>query len=372
MKNIDINDKKLGFGLMRLPKKEGEIDYEQCCEMVDSFIKAGFTYFDTARGYLGERSEGAFRECVAKRYPRESYTITDKLTDNYFNSEDDIRRCFEQQLKECGVEYFDYYLMHAQGKINYDKYKKYRAYEIAQELKAEGKIKHVGFSFHDNAEFLDTMLSEHPEVELVQIQLNYVDYDDPGVQGRECLEVCRKYNKPVVVMEPVKGGNLVNLPESADKVLRELSGGSNASYAIRYAASFDNVFMVLSGMSNIDQMNDNLSFMKEFVPLSDNEYKAIDEVCRIFKAQNLIPCTACRYCIAGCPKNISIPDLFSDLNNKMHYHDWNADYYYSDVHTHGMGKASDCIECGSCESVCPQHLQIRDLLKKVAEEFEKK
>ena len=364
-------NKKFGFGLMRLPMKGEEVDYAQVNDMVDAFMKAGFTYFDTAKGYLDGKSEVALRECVVKRYPRESFTVTDKLTANFFNSED-IRKCFEEQLKTVGVEYFDYYLMHAQGRVNYDKYQKFRAYEIAQELKKEGKIKHVGLSFHDSAEFLDKILTDHPEVELVQIQLNYVDYADEGVQGGKCLEVCKKHGKPAVIMEPVKGGNLVRLPEEADKIFRGLNGGSNASYAIRFAASFDTVAMVLSGMSDLAQMEDNLSFMKDFRPIDEKEKQAIDKVCAIFKSQHLIPCTACRYCTAGCPKKIRIPDLFSDMNAKSQYKDRNSDYYYSCVHTAGgHGKASDCIKWGKCEKVCPQHLKIRELLVKVAETFEK-
>lgn len=365
-------NKKFGFGLMRLPMKGEEVDYAQVNDMVDAFMKAGFTYFDTAKGYLDGKSEVALRECVVKRYPRESFTVTDKLTSNFFNSEEDIRKCFEEQLKTVGVDYFDYYLMHAQGRVNYDKYQKFRAYEIAQELKKEGKIKHVGLSFHDSAEFLDKILTDHPEVELVQIQLNYVDYADEGVQGGKCLEVCKKHGKPAVIMEPVKGGNLVRLPEEADKIFRDLNGGSNASYAIRFAASFDTVAMVLSGMSDLAQMEDNLSFMKDFRPIDEKEKQAIDKVCAIFKSQHLIPCTACRYCTAGCPKQIRRPDLFSDMNAKSQYKDWNSDYYYSCVHTTGgHGKASDCIKCGKCEKVCPQHLKIRELLVKVAETFEK-
>lgn len=365
------DSKKFGFGCMRLPMQGGNIDFEECNRMVDAFMEAGFTYFDTAKGYLEGLSEVAVRECVVKRYPRERFTITDKLTMNFFNKESDIRKVFEEQLEACGVSYFDYYLMHAQGKVNYEKYKKCRAYEVAQELKAEGKIRHVGLSFHDDAEYLDMILTEHPEVELVQIQLNYVDYDDPGVQSRKCLEVCEKHNKPVVVMEPVKGGSLVNLPPDADEILKGLNGGSNASYAIRFAASCKQVFMVLSGMSSLEQMQDNLGAMKDFQPLNETEYAAIEKVCKIFKAQNLIPCTACRYCTDGCPQKILIPDLFADMNAKKQYRDWNSDYYYNQVHTQGHGKASDCIKCGKCEKACPQHLEIRKLLEKVAEVFEK-
>ncbi|MCM1493575.1 MAG: aldo/keto reductase [Muribaculaceae bacterium] len=365
------NSRKFGFGCMRLPMQDGKIDFEECNRMVDAFMEAGFTYFDTAKGYLDGQSEVAVRECLVKRYPRESFTITDKLTANFFESEADIRKVFEEQLTACGVTYFDYYLMHAQGKSNYDKFQSCRAYGVAQELAAEGKIRHVGLSFHDSAEFLEKILTDHPEVELVQLQINYVDYDDPGVQGRACLEVCARHHKPVVVMEPVKGGSLVNLPQAAEAILKELGGGSNAGYAIRFAASCKQVFMVLSGMSNLEQMQDNISVMKDFKPLNEAEYAAIEKVCAIFKGQNAIPCTACRYCVAGCPRKISIPDLFSDLNARRQHRDWNSDYYYNQVHTMGLGKASDCIGCGKCETVCPQHLEIRKLLEEVAREFEK-
>lgn len=363
--------KNFGFGCMRLPMKDGEVDCAEFCQMVDTFIENGFNYFDTAHGYLDGKSETALRECLTKRYPRDKYVLTNKLTNFFFNSEADVRPFFESQLKTCGVEYFDFYLMHAQSKDKFEYFKKCRAYEQALEFKAEGKIKHFGISFHDTADSLELILKEYPQIEVVQIQLNYVDFDDPAVQARKCYEVCRRYNKPVIVMEPVKGGNLVNLPETARKYFDELNGGSYASYAIRYAAGFDGVFMVLSGMSDMRQMTDNISFMKDFVPLSARERNAVDNVRKAFKAMNLIPCTACRYCVAGCPKKISIPDLFACMNTKNNYHDWNADYYYNQVHTLAGGKASECIKCGKCENACPQHLEIRKLLQDVAKEFEK-
>lgn len=362
-----------GFGCMRLPMKNGEVDHELFCQMADTFIDAGFNYFDTAHGYIGGKSEIAIRECVAKRNPREKFLLTNKLTTPYFNKQEDIRPFFEQQLKWCGVDYFDFYLMHAQDKNNYQKYKRCKAYETCYALKQEELIRHFGISFHDKADVLDMILTEHPEIEIVQIQFNYVDYEDASVESHKVYEVCEKHGKPVIVMEPVKGGSLVNLPADADKILRDLNGGSNASYAIRFAASFPNMAMVLSGMSDMAQMQDNVGAMKDFRPLDETEMAAVQNVCNIFRSLNLIPCTSCRYCIEEneCPKGIRIPDLFSALNAHEAFHNWNTGYYYNNIITGGgHGKASDCIKCGKCEKVCPQHLPIRNLLKDVAKTFE--
>ena len=356
---------------MRLPMTNGDVDYVQFSEMIDTFLGNGFNYFDTAHVYLGGKSEPALRECLVKRYPRDRYILTTKLTQHCFNKEDDIRPLFDRQLQACGVDYFDYYLMHAQSEEIYAKFKRCRGYEISRELKAEGKFKHFGISFHDKASVLDKILTENPDIEVVQIQLNYMDFEDPAVQSRECYEVCRKHGKPVIVMEPLKGGNLVNLPEQAARLFDELQGGSYASYALRFAAGFEGVLMVLSGMSNMEDMKDNISAMKEFEPLTEREKKTIDKVCEVFSSMSLIPCTACRYCTDGCPKNIDIPNLFACMNAKELYNNWNTDYYYSNVYTVNNGKASDCIKCGKCEFVCPQHLKITELLANVAAEFEK-
>jgi predicted aldo/keto reductase-like oxidoreductase len=270
------------------------------------------------------------------------------------------------------VEYFDFYLMHAQDGEIFEKYKRCRAYEIALELKEEGKIRHFGISFHDRAEVLDRILTEYPQIEAVQIQFNYLDYEDPSVESRKVYETAVKHGKPVIVMEPVKGGSLVNLPEEAQRVLDDLHGGSNASYALRFAAGFENMMMVLSGMSTVEQIRENVGFMAEPVSLNEEEQEAIRRVREIFSSLNMIPCTACHYCVLDndCPKNIPIPELFSCYNLKTTFHSWNQDYYYT-IQTRDRGKASECLKCGKCERICPQHLEIRKLLVQVAQEFEK-
>ena len=358
--SFDKIQKNFGFGYMRLPMIGDEVDIEQTTKMVDAFLENGFNYFDTAHGYINGKSELAIKACLSSRYPRESYILTNKLSANYFQKEEDIRPLFQQQLEACGVEYFDFYLMHAVSAARLPHYEGCRGFEIAQELKKEGKIRHLGMSFHDTADVLDQILTKHPEIEVVQIQFNYVDFEDDKVESRKCYEVCRKHGKPVIIMEPVKGGSLVNLPDTAQKILDKLEGGSNASYAIRFAAGFEGVIMVLSGMSTIEQMEDNLSYMQDFKPLTPKEQEAVAKVCAVFRNQELVPCTACRYCTEVCPQEIAIPELFAALNAKRQQ---------QNVPEVTGGMPSDCVKCGKCEEICPQNLKIRELLTVVAEEL---
>ena len=365
----------LGFGSMRLPLLpgggDGDVDEAAVAEMVALAMERGANYFDTAYGYHNGNSERVMGR-VLSRYPRESWLLASKFPGYDVSNirPDRVEAIFEEQLEKCGVDYFDFYLMHSQNAEIFKYFKERRAYETVLEFKEAGKIRHFGISFHDRAEVLEQILTEYPQIEVVQIQLNYADFDDPAVQSRKCYEVCRKHGKPVIVMEPVKGGNLVNLPEAAKKVLEDLHGGSVASYAIRFAASLPGILMVLSGMSTLEQMQDNISYMQDFKPLNDTELTAIAKVQEIFHSMHLIPCTACRYCTDGCPQQIPIPDYFATLNAKKVTPGWNAASYYN-VHALHGGKASDCVKCGACEEVCPQHLPIRELLEQVAAEFEK-
>ena len=358
-----------GFGCMRLPLIGEEVDQAEFTKMVDYFLEQGFNYFDTAHGYLGGRSETALRSCLTSRYNRNKYILTNKLSGNFFKTEEDIRPLFQQQLEACGVDYFDFFLMHAQSRNNYEHYKACRAYETAFELKAEGKVRHVGISFHDSPEMLERILTDYPQIEIVQIQFNYLDYENPNVQSRAVYEVLARHNKPVLIMEPVKGGTLAELPAPAQAVFEELQGGTAASYAVRFAAGFPQVCVVLSGMSNMQQMEDNTGFMADFQPLNEAEHQAVKKVREIYMEQNSIPCTACRYCVDGCPKKILIPDLFHAMNMKKVFKDWHQGERYQEL-TKENGKASACIRCGQCERACPQHLPIRDLLVQVAEVFE--
>ena len=369
MEKFDGIKKRFGFGCMRLPTRAGLMDIKQFSRMTDRFLEAGFNYFDTARGYMLGRSEGAVRKALTSRYPRDAFVLTDKLSSHCFKKESDIPKILEAQLKDCGVDYFDFYLMHAQDRKLYKKYTELNAYEQAARFKREGKVKHVGLSFHDNAEILDKILTEHPEIEIVQIQFNYLDYFDESVESKKCYDVCMKHDKPVIVMEPVKGGLLAKLPEDAAEVFAALGDASPASYALRFAAGFEGVRMILSGMSDEKMLEENIGTMSDPKPLSDREAEALARVGEILRGKGDIACTACRYCLEGCPKHIPIPDLFACLNAKRSLGDKGADCYYA-IHTAEGGRAKECLGCGACEKVCPQHLEIRKLLKEVSKAFD--
>lgn len=365
-------NKKLGFGFFRLPVFDGKPDIVQCKQMVDKFISEGFNYFDVAKPYMSGRAESIFRECVSMRYSREHYILADKLSPGLFQSKEDIYSVFSRQLHDCGVNYFDLYMMHCQTRVNYDFFQKCEAYEVAQELKEQGKIKYIGFSFHDTADYLEKILIDHPLLDFVQLQVNYYDYEDEVVQSKKCLEICKKYKKPVIVMEPVKGGTLVKLPQKAEQLLESMdSSGSNASYAIRFAAGCEGVVMVLSGMSDINQLNDNVSYMTKFIQLTNNETEILKEVREIIRSRGHIQCTGCKYCLNECIKEINIPSILATINSKTDFkYNFQFDEYYWNVYTHNRGKAGDCVKCGKCEKVCPQHLPIREYMERAHRLFE--
>ncbi|MDD3278671.1 MAG: aldo/keto reductase [Lachnospiraceae bacterium] len=371
-----MSSKKLGFGLMRLPllnqDDQGSIDMEQMKQMVDYFLEQGFTYFDTAWMYCAFKSETAIREALVERHPRDSFTLTTKLHASFLKTKEDRDRIFEEQRQKTGVEYFDYYLLHDVREEHYKIYTELDCFQWLSEKKAQGLVKHMGFSYHDDAELLDRVLTEHPEMEFVQLQLNYLDWNSSSVQSGKCYEVAKKHGVPVIVMEPVKGGTLANVPETVEQLFKnEKPDMSIPSWAIRFAASLDNVMMVLSGMSNMEQMKDNTAYMKEFQPLSEREHELVMQAADIIEGRITIPCTGCAYCVDGCPGSIAIPKYFTLYNTKKQDQDsMLADEEYARL-TETFGKASDCVACGQCEEVCPQHLPIVENLKKVAAQFEK-
>ncbi len=359
---------KLGFGLMRLPEKDGVIDHDHVCRMVDRYMKAGMNYFDTAYVYHGGRSEVAAREALVKRYPRDSFMIATKLPAWEIKKAEDVERIFEEQLKRTGVDYFDLYLLHSiEEGNNYDTYEKYDCFEWGLKKKEEGKIRHFGFSFHGSPELLSKLLDEHPEAEFVQRQLNYLDRTNPVVRSQQLYEILRDRNIPIIVMEPVRGGMLADLgPEVEKKFRARQPEKSVASWALRFVGSLPGVMTILSGMSSEEQMEDNIGTFTDFEPLADDEFKLINEVTEEVLSMPQIGCTACRYCCDGCPQRISIPDIFRTINTLRRYpDDWRSKNFYSGL-TGRSGKASDCIGCGQCESVCPQHLPIIELMKEAA------
>jgi len=368
-------EKKLGFGTMRLPLLNAEertsIDYAQVARMVDLYLERGFRYFDTAYPYHDGLSEEAVRRCLVERYPRESFLLADKMPIVQVKAPEDYERFFAEQLRRCGVTYFDVYLLHNLGRDRYPNTQRFGGFEFIKGLKEKGLAKNIGFSFHDDAEMLDRILTDHPEVDVVQLQINYLDWNGAVAQSGKCYEVAKRHGKEVIVMEPVKGGQLANLPETAMKLFTDFYGEnapSPASLAIRFVASLDQVKVVLSGMSLLAQMEDNTGFMQNFVPLSEGERALAERIEQELKRAIKVPCTSCRYCMEVCPMNIAIPDYFGLLN--LHAVTGQKTGMYYNRYSMNHGKASECLKCGLCEKNCPQHIPIRKMLEEFAALYE--
>ena len=372
--------KKLGFGLMRLPVLDktaaADIDVEQVKKMVDLFLERGFTYFDTAWMYCGFHSESVAKTALVERHPRESFTLATKLNAAFFDSFEGRDEIFNAQLEKTGAGYFDYYLLHGIDASNLKKHEKFDCFNWLLEKKAKGLVRHAGFSYHDSAELLDEILTRHPEMEFVQLQINYLDWENDWIQSRACYEVATRHGKPVIVMEPVKGGTLANVPEEAQRLFKEREPGmSISSWAIRFAASLPNVMLVLSGMSDLAQMEDNLSYMDAFKPLTEDEMALCHRAAQIINGQIAIPCTGCSYCTEGCPMKIAIPQYFSLYNDNMRERleekGWTVSFSIYDNLAEKFGRANACIACGQCEGACPQHLPIIEKLKDVSAQFDR-
>lgn len=370
-KYLGSDIKKLGFGLMRLPMNGEEIDIEQTKKMADLFMEKGFTYFDTAYVYIGGKSEVALKEAVVERYPRDSFQCATKLPIWDLKDKADMERIFQTSLDRAGLSYYDFYLLHALGKDSAKKAEEVGAWDFIKQLKQEGRAKHIGFSFHDTADVLEDILQKHPEAEFVQLQINYADWDSEGVQARKCYETARRHNKAVIIMEPVKGGALATMTPEVQKLFKDAApNASVASWAMRFAASLDGLVTVLSGMSNLEQMEDNLSYMADFKPLDEKEQGVVSQVVEVLKNTPTIPCTSCKYCVDGCPQKINIPSVFTAMNKLTLYNNPESSKGEYGRVTKDGGKASDCIQCGNCESHCPQHIEIIETLKKAAAQFE--
>ena len=371
--SININEMpKIGFGLMRLPEKDGKIDFEQVSKMADIYMAAGFNYFDTAYVYHSGNSEKVVKKAIVERYPRDTFTIATKLPAWFIHSFEDRDKVFEEQLDRCGVDYFDFYLLHSlEDGNNYDTYEKYDCFNWGIKKREEGKIKHFGFSFHGTPELLVQVLDKHPEIEFVQIQLNYADWDNKIVHSGELYEILRDRQIPMIIMEPAKGGKLANLDDECKEILQAIRPDKSvASWAFRYVGSLPGIATILSGMSTPEQMEDNMKTFTDFEPLSEEELEAIDKIKEILNRVELAGCTACKYCVEGCPMGIAIPDVISAVNTKRKFPgDMRPQFFYNglvDRYSH----ASDCIACGQCEGVCPQHLPIISLMQEAVEKFE--
>lgn len=361
-------EKKLGFGLMRLPLLDqndpGSIDFAKLQNMVDTFMERGFTYFDTAWMYCGSKSECAVKEVLTSKYPRESYTVTSKLPSGYLEDKETRDTLFNTQLERTGLAYFDYYLLHAVSSGNLSRFEELDCFNWLKEKKEKGLVRNIGFSYHDGPELLDKLLTEHPYMDVVQLQINYLDWKNPKVQSKACYEVAAKHGKKIIIMEPVKGGALANVPENVQTMFYNQNPKMTvASWAVRFAASLPGVFMVLSGMSNMEQLLDNTGFMADFKPLTAEEKKMVLFAGQVIRKEMKIACTGCAYCLDQCPRQIAIPQYFKLYNE-------NAEKDAYDTLTKEFGKASDCIVCGACEKICPQHLPIRKYLRELAEKYE--
>ena len=371
--SINIDEMpKLGFGLMRLPETDGRIDIDKVAQMADAYMASGCNYFDTAYVYHGGNSEKVVKEAIVKRFPRESFTIATKLPAWFLHSPEDRDKVFQEQLDRCGVDYFDFYLLHSlEDGNNYDTYEKYDCFNWGIKKRDEGRIRHFGFSFHGTPELLVQVLDKHPEIEFVQIQLNYADWDNKIVHSGELYEILRDRNIPMIIMEPAKGGKLACLDDECAEILKAIRPDKSlASWAFRYVGSLPGIATILSGMSTPEQMEDNINTFKDFEPLSEEELAAIDKVKEIMNRVELAGCTSCKYCVEGCPMGISIPDVISAVNTKRKFPgDMRPQFFYNglvDRYSH----ASDCIACGQCEGVCPQHLPIISLMQEAVEKFE--
>ncbi|MBS5725678.1 MAG: aldo/keto reductase [Clostridiales bacterium] len=369
--------KKLGFGFMRLPLLDADdptnVDVSQVTQMVDLFLERGFTYFDTAYMYHGFASEKIIRQVLTSRYPRDRFILTTKMPTMRLKEKEDLNRIFDEQLEKCGVDYFDYYLLHNLNTTHYEIAQRLNAFDFIRQKKQAGQVRKIGFSYHDGPQLLEQILTEHPYVDVVQLQINYLDWDSAGIQSRKCYEVACRHGKEVIVMEPVKGGALANVPEEVRQLfLQAEPKRSVASWAIRFAASLDGVIMVLSGMSNLEQLTDNVGYMEDFQPLDEKERDIVARAVKILEKSIAIPCTGCNYCTGGCPAGIPIPTYFSLYNAEMQStrKGFSLSRAYYENYAKNHSKASACIECGQCEGQCPQHLPVIQWLKKVVDVLE--